>query len=348
MDPLCESFPDARSVLLVMKTGASEAFARLPTQLLTTLRCVPPRNFVLFGDLDQDVGGHRVHDSLSGVRPDARDGNPDFDLYRRQRACRVDQEQCNKLLGAGGDTAGDGWRLDKYKNVHIAERAWAMRPGFEWYLFVDADTYVLWPNLMKWVGMLDARKKLYLGSWTAINDFIFGHGGSGYLLSGAAMEAFVGKHPGVGREYDFEAKSSCCGDYVFAKALKAKTDLDVQQMVGRSLVLNCLLSSSPLHGARHFDVTSSFRRGTRPCCRDISRPSSPRPAHVSADSPSHIPSRLHAGNAWHSLTPPVALTVAHHQRREAVHAPVRPHALVPPGGDHAPHEFRGDQCLLAL
>ncbi|KAK3299628.1 uncharacterized protein B0H64DRAFT_102843 [Chaetomium fimeti] len=223
-DPGCEGFPDTSKVLLVMKTGASEAYARIPTQLMTMLRCLP--DFLIFGDMDQNIGGQKIYDSLSTVLPEAQKGNSDFDLYRRQKWCLVDQEVCNKL----GDPAREGWNLDKYKNVHIAEKAYKMRPDYDWYIFVDADTYVLWPNLMQWIKKLDAKKKLYLGSVTLIHNFSFGHGGSGYLVSQAAMNDFVGNNPGVANEYDVQAKKECCGDYMFARALKDKTDVGVQQM----------------------------------------------------------------------------------------------------------------------
>ncbi|KAK4120674.1 glycosyltransferase family 31 protein [Parathielavia appendiculata] len=223
-DPACEGFPDTSNVLLVMKTGASEAFARVPTHLMTTLRCLP--DFLIFSDMDQNIAGQQIHDSLSTVLPEAQEGNQDFDLYRRQKWCVVNQDSCNKL----GNPADEGWALDKYKNIHIAEKTYAMRPGYDWYLFIDADTYVLWPNLMQWLKTLDPAEKLYLGSVTVINNFNFAHGGSGYIVSKAAMEEFVGKHPGVGNEYDVRAKNECCGDYLFALALKAKTEVAVQQM----------------------------------------------------------------------------------------------------------------------
>lgn len=225
VDPVCEGFPDTSKVLLVMKTGASEAFARVPTQMMTMLKCLP--DYLVFSDMDQNIAGQKIHDSLATVLFEAQDGNSDFDLYRRQKWCLVDQENCNKL----GDPAKEGWNLDKYKNVHIAEKSYAMRPDYDWYLFVDADTYVLWDNLMQWLKQLDPTKKLYLGSVTLIHNFSFGHGGSGYIVSKAAMEDFVGKNQNVANEYDVKAKSECCGDYIFALALKDKTKVGVQQMV---------------------------------------------------------------------------------------------------------------------
>lgn len=49
-DP-CARFPNTDGVLLVMKTGATEAFDRLPTQLLSTMSCLPESKFLLFSDL---------------------------------------------------------------------------------------------------------------------------------------------------------------------------------------------------------------------------------------------------------------------------------------------------------
>jgi hypothetical protein len=47
-DP-CASFPSTDGVLLVMKTGATEAFDKVPTHLLTALQCLP--DFLIFSDM---------------------------------------------------------------------------------------------------------------------------------------------------------------------------------------------------------------------------------------------------------------------------------------------------------
>jgi len=225
LDRVCDGFPDTSKVLLVMKTGASEAFKRVPTQLITMLKCLP--DFLIFSDLDQDIGGYRVFDSLENVLSTVKEGNGDFDLYRRQKACLVDIEYCNKF----GNAASEGWSLDKYKNLHIAEMSYTMRPGYDWYLFVDADTYVLFPNMVEWLSKLNPRKKLYLGSVTFMGGFPFGHGGSGYVASHAAMADLVGKHPGIANDYDARASRECCGDFVFGLAMKEVARVEVDQVV---------------------------------------------------------------------------------------------------------------------
>ncbi|XXG96377.1 hypothetical protein Hte_002659 [Hypoxylon texense] len=229
-DPLCASFPDTSNILVVVKTGATESYARIPTQLVTVLRCLP--DFLLFSDLEQNIAGYRVYDSLDAVTRDVQEGNPNFDLYRRQQACPVDQQSCNADADEGNSGRQEqrrGWELDKYKNIHIAEKTYRLRPSYDWYLFIDADTYVLWRNLVQWLRKLGDpwNTKYYIGSATLIDDFSFAHGGSGYILSQATMWNLVGNHAGVANSYDMTAKNSCCGDYVLGLALNETINVGV-------------------------------------------------------------------------------------------------------------------------
>lgn len=49
----CDGFPSMDGIMLVMKTGATEAFTKLPTQLLTGLQCI--NDFLIFSDLVSDI-----------------------------------------------------------------------------------------------------------------------------------------------------------------------------------------------------------------------------------------------------------------------------------------------------
>jgi hypothetical protein len=221
----CKDFPDTSNILLVMKTGASEAYSKIPTQAVTMLRCLP--DYLIFSDMEQTVAGQHIMDSLDTVLPKAKDDNRDFDLYRRQRDCPVDQETCNK----GQDSAKQGWALDKYKNIHMAEKTFALRPAYQWYLFVDADTYVFWPNMVRWLQRMDHTKKHYLGSAAMLGGFPFAHGGSGYLMSSALMRSMFEDKENVANEWDQEAPKTCCGDYLLARAVDNSTELRVKNMV---------------------------------------------------------------------------------------------------------------------
>ncbi|KAF6822466.1 hypothetical protein CMUS01_11071 [Colletotrichum musicola] len=223
-DPICDSFPDTSNILVIMKTGATESFDKVPTQLMTMLKCLP--EFFIFSDLDQTIANYHVRDSLDTVLPEAMDGNKDFDLYRRQKACQADQQSCNKLA----ESKDEGWNLDKYKNVHIAEKTYHMRPNYDWYIYIDADTYVLWPTLVQWLKKLNPKNKHYLGSVTMIRNFVFGHGGSGYIVSQAAMHDMIHGKEKVGNQWDVRASKECCGDYIFALAMKDNADVNVHNV----------------------------------------------------------------------------------------------------------------------
>ncbi|KAI1214372.1 glycosyltransferase family 31 protein [Annulohypoxylon truncatum] len=222
----CNSFPDTSNILVVIKTGATESYARIPLQLVTTLRCLP--DFLIFSDMEQNIAGYHVYDSLDTLLPEVTKGNQDFNLYRRQKACVVDQQSCNSNGNLGSEF--DGWILDKYKNVHIIEKTYKLRPDYDWYLFIDADTYVLWNNLAQWLRQLETlpKERYYIGSVALTNEFRFAHGGSGYILSQWTMKEFVGNHSGIANQYDMKAKESCCGDVVLALALNETIGVGVR------------------------------------------------------------------------------------------------------------------------
>lgn len=228
-DPACEGFPDTTGILLVMKTGATESYDRLPVQIMTILKCLP--DFLLFSDLEQHIGGFHVRDSLETVLDEAKEHNGDFDLYRLQKQCAVDQDNCAKMMETP-DSAG--WNLDKYKNIHMAEKSYRLRPDHDWYVFVDADTYVSWPNMVYALGQLDPNMARYFGSPNVIGDKLFAHGGSGYVVSRGAMEDFVGNNPGIANKYDVEIQDNCCGDFMFAQALNETIGILVEGFVSEN------------------------------------------------------------------------------------------------------------------
>lgn len=222
--PGCEDFPDMSNIFVVLKTGASESYNRIPTQLMTNLKCVP--NYEIWSDMEQTIAGQKIFDSLTDVLPEVK-AHDDFEIYHHQAKCPIDQEHCNKDY----DTASKGWSLDKYKNIHIAESNWANHSQYDWYFYIDADTYVSWPTLVEWFKRLNPAKPSYFGAVALLGDFPFGHGGSGYAVSHAAMKKMFDGKGKVANKYDAKASTTCCGDYLFAFAIKEEAELDVQNMV---------------------------------------------------------------------------------------------------------------------
>ncbi|KAL2866467.1 glycosyltransferase family 31 protein [Aspergillus lucknowensis] len=222
-DRRCQAFSDPGNVVFVIKTGATEVYEKLPTQLLTTLGCV--QDFLLFSDLDERIGPYRLRDTLAGFNETLKETLPDFELYRMQHEFRRTGQDMASLKGE------KAWKLDKYKFLHLVEQAWLERPGRDWYFFIETDTYVVWTNLILWLQRVSPpTNPLYLGSVAYFMNDPFAHGGSGIVISGKLLEQFIGSEPGLAGRYDDAFEQNCCGDSVLANTIRKELDIQVQNM----------------------------------------------------------------------------------------------------------------------
>ncbi|PBP18001.1 hypothetical protein BUE80_DR011175, partial [Diplocarpon rosae] len=216
----CEHLSGMDRVVVTLKTGATEAAQKVPTIMNTTLRCAP--HVYGFSDMAQTVGQIHLQNALDTIADSVMNDNSDFDIYRKQMELR-DPERITKELSDMRDPRtpyfSAAWTLDKYKFMHLVEKVWDMKPGMDFYLHVEADTYVIWPSLLTWIQRLDPAKKLYIGSAAMINDLAFGHGGSGYIMTGEAMRTFAVDHNGTAAKWDPRLSNECCGDFALAQAL---------------------------------------------------------------------------------------------------------------------------------
>lgn len=113
------------------------------------------------------------------------------------------------------------------------EQTWRMRPGRDWYIFAEADTYIFWANIVHWLKTesgLNPREKLYLGSRSFIGGTPFAHGGSGYILSGTLLKHLIEYHPGVVKQYNVKGAHECCGDLMLAQALEEYERVKIRQV----------------------------------------------------------------------------------------------------------------------
>jgi hypothetical protein len=225
IDPSCAHLPDLSKVLLIIKTGGSETYDRLPTQFMTMTRCLP--DFLVFSDMEESIMGYRVYDILSDTLDEVKHDNGDFNLWRRQQACLVDQKSCQKWSNVGGEA----WNLDKYKNVRQSEVSYRMRPNYDWYIHIDADTYIHWPNMIEMLKPFDAQKDYFFGSFEPSQYGDFNHGGSGYILSQSAMKKFQAN--ASVEHFDHAARSICCGDMLMTIAVRENIGLANTNMVSQ-------------------------------------------------------------------------------------------------------------------
>lgn len=213
-------------IQVVLKIGASEPSERVHAQIASVTKCIP--SLIVVSDLEQELlGQYHAHDIIAALPKSYHVDNPDFDAYDVQKGRYVDARL----------EAGDGWRLDRFKFLPMVERAYEMNMGAQWFVFLEADTYIVWDNLIRLLEHFDPSTPLYMGSPSpgrqrADGQTVwFAYGGTGFVLSTAAVQALlsrkVGSHgeyiqPPVNEQYEEIVKRDCCGDSVLGWALFEK------------------------------------------------------------------------------------------------------------------------------
>jgi hypothetical protein len=136
----------------------------------------------------------------------------------------IDRHQKGDDIMKGDNT--QAWSLDRYKNIPMLRRAYETHPDAKWFVFMDADTALLWSNLLTWLSQMDPSEPRYIGSsvtggkWEGGGDIHFAHGGTGYIVSQAAAK-LIAEETDDEQKKSFETtKGDCCGDSALAVVLR--------------------------------------------------------------------------------------------------------------------------------
>ncbi|KAK3995267.1 beta-1,3-N-acetylglucosaminyltransferase radical fringe [Cladorrhinum sp. PSN332] len=240
IDELCASFPHhlTQRIQPVLKMGHAENPKMIDAQLHSVSACFAKEELLIFSDLEQDIHGRHVIDILGNLPQAYREkdakGKPnvEFDNYEKLIALA----RANKLTPENDPaTKENGWKLDKYKFLAEVERAWQMRPGRDFYVFYESDTYISWDNMFRFLSTLDPNAALYMGSPSPGRhddkknvDTWFANGGPGLVISRGAMEKLLGRRSSSSGQYTdapFAMKwhqllrDDPCGDSVLGWAL---------------------------------------------------------------------------------------------------------------------------------
>lgn len=209
------------NVVVIMRTGATESYTKLPVQLLTTLRCFKKDEILLYSDLADTMAQFEIEDILAKVPEATRLSNPDFDVYQKLHAFKATNQELSTFpLEWSDEEHTTAWTLDKYKFMHMLEDTYYSRPEGKWYVFIETDTYMIWSNLVRYLRSLDPSGPLYLGSAAQVLGQPFAHGGSGFILTRPALEKiFKDKERGWASRWDEMMIEECCGDFVAGLAL---------------------------------------------------------------------------------------------------------------------------------
>ncbi|KAJ3099692.1 hypothetical protein HDU97_002861 [Phlyctochytrium planicorne] len=99
------------------------------------------------------------------------------------------------------DKESQGWKRDAHKNLPGFRELYKMYPNADWYLMIDDDTYVFMDNVHTMLSKLDPSHPWYIGNANVfvgcdgVSKFgegpLFAHGGSGIVMSKAAMKIML-------------------------------------------------------------------------------------------------------------------------------------------------------------
>ncbi|KAL4802624.1 hypothetical protein BDV18DRAFT_166932 [Aspergillus unguis] len=186
----CPYSLDTDNILVILRTGATEILDKVGVHLDTTLQCV--QYYAIFSDFEEDFLGVHVHDVLRSVNEENRKTDPDFGIYNRLRTSGreglVTDDWKDDVNGPLGKPGNPGWKLDKWKFAPMVDEALLIRPDSQWFIFMEADTYIIWRNMVRWLSRLDHTKAHYLGAPMQMGKEIFAYGGAGIVLSRSAMK----------------------------------------------------------------------------------------------------------------------------------------------------------------
>jgi hypothetical protein len=224
-DRICESFPRhiLSHVQVVLKIGASEPADRVDAQMSTVTRCIS--NLLVVSDMESEIHGHRVHDVLADLPESVWTNKADLEAY-----LALKQGNTKAVNGQ------QGWNLDRMKFLPMVERAYDVNPTAKWYVFLESDTYYVWDNLFRLLDQYDPTVPLYFGSPspgkpTEEETTWFAYGGSGFIISAAAMQKLVYRktgaygefiQPSLSAQYEDIIRGTDCGDTVVGWALYEK------------------------------------------------------------------------------------------------------------------------------
>ncbi|KAH8129251.1 hypothetical protein ACSS6W_003075 [Trichoderma asperelloides] len=231
-EDICSSFPKhvLSRIQPVLKTGHGDNKERLDAQMDSTSACFTPDELIIFSDLDEDIRNHRAIDILADL-PSSRYNATTFKMWGEYLSQK--EMQRNGTLDTEAQTEHvNGWALDKFKFLPMMERAWAMRPNRDFYVFYETDTYIFWDNLFRFLQMYNPDANVYIGSPSPgrrdpkrrDQGTLFANGGPGYIISRGAMKTLLQRTTGLFGEYTDEPLSTkfsylnhddeCCGDSV--------------------------------------------------------------------------------------------------------------------------------------
>ncbi|KAF2499401.1 hypothetical protein BU16DRAFT_454851 [Lophium mytilinum] len=211
----CPISPLSNDVQLILKTTATEVLENLPVHLETTLRCVP--NYLIYSDHAESLADIPIHDALSSLPTVLGSPRPEFALYNHLRT--HGRAGLNTTLTLNTTSAAT---LEKWKTIPTLHDVLHRRPTAKWYVFIDLDTYIVWPNLLAYLSRFDARKPWYIANRAHLGNHpqVFANGDAGYALSAPAIRKMLAHISLHRKNFESLIESEWAADILMYQALK--------------------------------------------------------------------------------------------------------------------------------
>ncbi|KAK8211414.1 hypothetical protein M8818_003381 [Zalaria obscura] len=206
----CRDLPNGADVVIVLRTSATTIYQDLPLHQLTTFRCA--LHFLVFSDVSQRVAEQNVLDVLNIVNKETRNSHPDFEVYRKL-------QEIAQQGGRMQDLAEEARKLEKWKMLPMIRRTLQLHRTKKWFMFLDADTFVSWPNLLRWIERLNSEDYVYAGMPVFDGERVWADGGSGFLLSRPAARKVADAYPGHLSEWETRTNEISSGDRLLGEVL---------------------------------------------------------------------------------------------------------------------------------
>ncbi|KAL4901025.1 hypothetical protein BDW74DRAFT_160600 [Aspergillus multicolor] len=102
----------------------------------------------------------------------------------------------------------------------MIDEALLVHSDAHWYVFLEADTYIVWRNMARWLSRFNREKAYYLGAPMQMGSQVFAYGGAGIVLSNAAMQLISQYSAQNLAAIERMTASDWVGDHIHGRILK--------------------------------------------------------------------------------------------------------------------------------
>jgi hypothetical protein len=198
----------ADKVFLMVKTRGGDLWKRLPVHLFTTLTRVP--KFSIYSNAPGSIGGYEVIDILANLSDKIYQTN-EFTTYRHHRL----SHDAHGNIGYEDTKIGD-LDLDKFMYLPILAHAYTVSPDSDWFVFMGAESYLFFDNLLELLRKLKPQQHMYMGRLAGLPSHSYAHGETGFVVSQKTMRESFGKFGNLASKYEEMTFKECCGDKMVA------------------------------------------------------------------------------------------------------------------------------------